>query len=368
MSKPLRPKGSVKHAVTYFESLKSKNPPSVASSESREDAFSRVTPSEAASEQLSPSAWAQHDGRSLLHTVCFVPDLAAAIHFCDRLLGLEVLYWGAAVEEHLKPCAVVGKGPDKTSFTMQLLEKPDSSSEADDDFGHFSIAVRSIDTALRRHRRDCGGAADGSAGFGESTHVQLAPYGTVMDEITGVIRVVNRNMDKLGFICGPHGYTWALQELQKGSCQPAIGQVMLLVSNLQRSVDFYVRVLGMTLFTQVASIDGQLRMAQLGFGEQPGSSTFIELREKGGPINRGQGYVRTSISTCNVKRTAEDIKKAGGVILRETSMRTLKGQLAPICETQDPDGWKFAFIDDLDYWRDVNEMNTLGGPSGDAHF
>ena len=39
-----------------------------------------------------------------------------------------------------------------------------------------------------------------------------------------------------------------------------------------------------------------------------------------------------------------------------------------ICETQDPDGWKFAFIDDLDYWRDVNEMNTLGGPSGDAHF
>ena len=68
-------------------------------------------------------------------------------------------------------------------------------------------------------------AADGSAGFGESTHVQLAPYGTVMDELTGVIRVANRNMDKLGFICGPHGYTWALQELQKGSCQPAIGQV-----------------------------------------------------------------------------------------------------------------------------------------------
>ena len=46
-----------------------------------------------------------------------------------------------------------------------------------------------------------------------------------MDELTGVIRVANRNMDKLGFICGPHGYTWALQELQKGSCQPAIGQV-----------------------------------------------------------------------------------------------------------------------------------------------
>lgn len=47
-----------------------------------------------------------------------------------------------------------------------------------------------------------------------------------MDELTGVIRVANRNMDKLGFICGPHGYTWALQELQKGSCQPAIGQVI----------------------------------------------------------------------------------------------------------------------------------------------
>lgn len=46
-----------------------------------------------------------------------------------------------------------------------------------------------------------------------------------MDELTGVIRVANRNMDKLGFICGPHGYTWALQELQKGSCQPAISQV-----------------------------------------------------------------------------------------------------------------------------------------------
>lgn len=57
-----------------------------------------------------PSHWAQHDGRNLLHTVCYVPDLEAAIHFCERLLGLQVLYWGAAVEEHLKPCAVIGKG------------------------------------------------------------------------------------------------------------------------------------------------------------------------------------------------------------------------------------------------------------------
>ncbi|KAK9821687.1 hypothetical protein WJX74_008506 [Apatococcus lobatus] len=366
MSKPLRPKGSVQNAVSYFESLKSKSSPSVASTESREDAFSRVTPSEATSEL--PTHWAQHDGRNFLHTVCYVPNLEAAIHFCERLLGLQVLYWGAAVEEHLKPCAVIGKGPDKTSFTIQLLEKPDCSSEANDDFGHFSVAVRSIDTALRRYRRDCGGGADGSAGFGESTHVQLAPYGTVMDELTGVIRVVNRNMDKLGFICGPHGYTWALQELQKGSCQPAIGQVMLLVSNLQRSVDFYVRVLGMKLFVKVASIDGHLRMAQLGYGDPDSGRTIVELRETGGLIRRGPGYIRLSISTCNVKRTAEDIKKAGGTVLRETTMRTLKGQDAPICETEDPDGWKFAFVDDLDYWRDVNEMNSLGGPSGNAQY
>ncbi len=71
-------------------------------------------------------------------------------------------------------------------------------------------------------------AADGSAGFGENTRVQLAPYGTVMDELTGVIRVTNRSMDKQGFICGPHGYTWALQELQQGSCEPAVMQVKLM--------------------------------------------------------------------------------------------------------------------------------------------
>lgn len=41
-------------------------------------------------------------------------------------------------------------------------------------------------------------------------------------------------------------------------------------------------------------------------------------------------YVRLSISTCNVKRTAEDIRKAGGTVLRDTTMRTLKGQEAPV--------------------------------------
>ena len=41
-------------------------------------------------------------------------------------------------------------------------------------------------------------------------------------------------------------------------------------------------------------------------------------------------YIRLSISTCNVKRTAEDIRIAGGTVLRETTMRTLKGQDAPV--------------------------------------
>lgn len=64
---------------------------------------------------------------------------------------------------------------------------------------------------------------------------------------------------------------------------------MLLVSNLQRSVDFYVRVLGMKLFVKVASIDGHLRMAQLGYGEPSGGRTIVELRETGGLIRRGPG-------------------------------------------------------------------------------
>ncbi len=74
---------------------------------------------------------------------------------------------------------------------------------------------------------------------------------------------------------------------------------MLLVSNLQRSVDFYVRVLGMKLFTKVASIDGQLRMAQLGYGDRSKGRTFIELREKHGLIQRGHGYVLPGIP-CSV--------------------------------------------------------------------
>ena len=66
-------------------------------------------------------------------------------------------------------------------------------------------------------------------------------------------------------------------------------QVMLLVSNLQRSVDFYVRVLGMKLFVKVASIDGHLRMAQLGYGDPGSGRTIVELRETGGLIRRGPG-------------------------------------------------------------------------------
>lgn len=76
----------------------------------------------------------------------------------------------------------------------------------------------------------------------------------------------------------------------------ACGQVMLLVSNLQRSVDFYVRVLGMKLFVKVASIDGHLRMAQLGYGDPDSGRTIVELRETGGLIRRGQGY------DCSVAR------------------------------------------------------------------
>ncbi len=92
----------------------------------------------------------------------------SALQHCQRCIYLQQQTLQSLALTNTAFAARVG--PDKTSFTIQLLESSTVDPEADTDFGHFSINVKSIDSALRRHRRDGGaGMCLPNQSFGQIT-------------------------------------------------------------------------------------------------------------------------------------------------------------------------------------------------------
>jgi lactoylglutathione lyase len=123
---------------------------------------------------------------------------------------------------------------------------------------------------------------------------------------------------------------------------------MLRVGNLQRSIDFYTQVLGMTLLRTTDRPEQQYTLAFLGYGRNP-EHAEIELTFNYGvtQYELGTAYGHIAIGLPDVAGTCTAVRdKAaalGGAVTREAG--PVKGGNTVIAFITDPDGYKIELIE-----------------------
>ena len=123
---------------------------------------------------------------------------------------------------------------------------------------------------------------------------------------------------------------------------------MLRVGNLQRSIDFYSQVLGMTLLRTTERPDQKYDLAFMGYGRNP-EHAEIELTYNYGveKYEVGSGFGHLAIGVPDVAATCAAVRtKAsalGGAITREAG--PVKGGTTMIAFITDPDGYKIELIE-----------------------
>lgn len=123
---------------------------------------------------------------------------------------------------------------------------------------------------------------------------------------------------------------------------------MLRVGNLQRTIDFYTQVLGMTLLRTTDRPEQQYTLAFVGYGRNP-EHAEIELTYNYG-VERyelGTAYGHIAIGVDDIVATCDAVRaKAatlGGAITREPG--PVKGGNTMIAFITDPDGYKVELIE-----------------------
>ena len=118
---------------------------------------------------------------------------------------------------------------------------------------------------------------------------------------------------------------------------------MLRTGNLERSIQFYIDVLGMKLLRQKEYPDGKFTLAFIGYGGEH-DNTVIELTYNWG-VERyelGTGFGHIAIEVDDVYKAADAIKQRGGKILREAG--PMNAGTTIIAFVEDPDGYPIELI------------------------
>ena len=120
---------------------------------------------------------------------------------------------------------------------------------------------------------------------------------------------------------------------------------MIRVGDLQRSLDFYTRIMGMKLLRETDMPSQRYTVVFLGYGNgNKDGSTEIELTYNYGvsEYEPGTAFGHLAIGVPDVAATCAAIRAAGGNVVRDAG--PLKGGTTIIAFVQDPDGYKIELI------------------------
>ncbi|WP_082616800.1 lactoylglutathione lyase [Massilia sp. Root418] len=119
---------------------------------------------------------------------------------------------------------------------------------------------------------------------------------------------------------------------------------MLRVGDLQRSIDFYTKVLGMTLLRTSDNPEYKYTLAFVGYGTNP-EHAELELTYNYGVTEYEQGtaYGHLAISADDIYAACSAVKANGGNVTREPG--PVKGGSTVIAFVTDPDGYKIELIE-----------------------
>lgn len=118
---------------------------------------------------------------------------------------------------------------------------------------------------------------------------------------------------------------------------------MLRVGDLDRSIKFYTKILGMKLLRKQDYPDGKFTLAFIGYGDEK-DNTVIELTYNWGveKYDVGSGYGHIAIEVEDVYSAAEQIEQRGGKILRPAG--PMNAGTTIIAFVEDPDGYPIELI------------------------
>ena len=118
---------------------------------------------------------------------------------------------------------------------------------------------------------------------------------------------------------------------------------MLRVGDLQRSIDFYTKVMGMQLLRTTDRPDQKYSLAFVGYGDES-QGAVLELTYNYG-VDRyemGGAFGHVAIQVPDAHAACERIRASGGTVTREAG--PVKGGTTVIAFVTDPDGYKIELI------------------------
>ncbi|MFQ5773186.1 MAG: lactoylglutathione lyase [Kiloniellaceae bacterium] len=120
---------------------------------------------------------------------------------------------------------------------------------------------------------------------------------------------------------------------------------MIRVRDLEKSIDFYTRHLGMKLLRRTDYPTGEFTLAFVGYGDEE-HNAVIELTHNWGqeqPYELGTGFGHLAVGVPDIYGTCAQLEKEGVKIPRPPGPMKHGGSVIAFIE--DPDGYKIELIE-----------------------
>lgn len=118
---------------------------------------------------------------------------------------------------------------------------------------------------------------------------------------------------------------------------------MIRVGDLDRSIDFYTRLLGMKLLRRTDYPEGRFTLAFVGYGDEA-ANTVIELTHNWdtASYDLGGGFGHLALGVGDIYKACAELEAAGAKIVRAPG--PMKHGSTVIAFVEDPDGYKVELI------------------------
>ncbi len=120
---------------------------------------------------------------------------------------------------------------------------------------------------------------------------------------------------------------------------------MLRIGNLEKSLHFYIEIMGMKLLRRKDYPEHEFTLAFVGYGDEE-ETAILELTHNWDTesYDLGNAYGHIAIGVDDVYKACDKIKEMGGTVVREAG--PMQGTDAIIAFVEDPDGYKIELLED----------------------
>ncbi|XP_041455468.1 glyoxalase domain-containing protein 4-like isoform X1 [Lytechinus variegatus] len=264
-------------------------------------------------------------GRRALHFVFKVADRTATAKFYREILGMKFLRHEEFEEGCKATCngpydgkwskSMVGYGPEDNHFVTELT---------------YNYGVKSYDL--------------GNDFLGITIQCSVAVANAKKAKWPLTIE-----SEGVYSVQAPGGYRFYLVDKPRPEGDP-VQKVAIGVSNLQKSVDYWTNICGMTLYEKAEN------SALLGFGE---GQCRLELLDQGGPIDHKTAFGRVAFACPRDQLPGiEAASKDGGqtIITPLISLDTPGKATVEVVILGDPDGHEICFVGD-EAFRELSQVD-----------